>query len=126
MNGLDTSVLIRYLVADDETQAAKAKRYIEADPSYVNCIVLSEVVWVLESGYGYDKDAIIAVLERLLSTHEVEVEDADVASAALHDYRRSTAGFTDCLIGRRNAAHGCNETGSFDKRAKGAAGFKML
>jgi predicted nucleic-acid-binding protein len=28
MNGLDTNVLIRYLVADDETQAAKAKRYI--------------------------------------------------------------------------------------------------
>jgi predicted nucleic-acid-binding protein len=126
MNGLDTNVLIRYLVADDETQAAKAKRYIEAGPSYVNCIVLSEVVWVLESAYGYDKATVIAALERLLSTHELEVEDADVALAALHDYRRSTAGFTDCLIGHRNAAHGCRETGSFDKRAKGVAGFRML
>ena len=126
MNGLDTNVLIRYLVADDETQAAKAKRYIESGPSYVNCIVLSEVVWVLESAYGYDKEAVITALERLLSTHEVEVEDADVALAALHDYSRSTAGFTDCLIGHRNAVHGCAETGSFDKRAKGVMGFKML
>ena len=126
MNGLDTNVLIRYLVADDKTQAAKAKRYIESGPSYVNGIVLSEVVWVLESAYGYEKAAVVTVLERLLSTHEVEVEDADVALAALHDYHRSTAGFTDCLIGQRNAAHGCNETGAFDKRAKGVARFKML
>ncbi len=126
MNGLDTNVLVRYLVADDEAQAAKAKRYIQSGSTYVNCIVLSEVVWVLESAYGYDKEAIVAVLERLLSTHELEVEDADVAQAALHDYRRSTAGFTDCLIGHRNTAHGCNETGSFDKRAKGVRGFRML
>jgi len=126
MNGLDTNVLIRYLVADDEAQAARAKRYIESGPSYVNCIVLSEVVWVLESAYGYDKVAVVSVLEGLLSTHEVEVEDAEVALAALHDYRRTTAGFTDCLVGRRNAAHGCNETGSFDKRAKNVAGFRML
>jgi predicted nucleic acid-binding protein len=85
MNGLDTNVLIRYLVADDEAQATKAKRYIESGVSYVNCSVLSEVVWVLESAYGYDKEAIISALERLLSTHEVEVEDADVALAALHE-----------------------------------------
>jgi predicted nucleic-acid-binding protein len=128
MNGIDTSMLIRYLVVDDEAQAAKAKRYIESGSSHVSCIVLSEIVWVLESAYGYDKGAVIMVLERLLSTHEVEVgvEDADMALAALHDHRRSIAGFADCLIGRRNAAHGCSETGSFDKRAKGVAGFKML
>ncbi len=70
MNGLDTNVLIRYLVADDESQAAKAKRYIESGPSHVNGIVLSEVVWVLESAYGFDKEAVITVPERLLSTHE--------------------------------------------------------
>ncbi len=126
MNGLDTNVLIRYLVVDDKAQAVKAKRYIESGTSYVSCIVLSEVVWVLESAYGYEKGAVITMLERLLSTHEVEVEDAGVALAALRDYRRSTAGFTDCLIGHRNAAHGCSETGSFDRRAKGVAGFKIL
>lgn len=126
MNGLDTNVLIRYLVADDEAQAGKAKRYIESGPSYVNCIVLCEAVLVLESAYGYGKDAIASMLERLLSTHEVAVEDADLALGALHDYRQFNAGFTDCLIRHRNAAHGCSETGSFDKRAKSIAGFKLL
>ena len=44
MNGIDTNVLLRFLVADDAAQAVKARRYIESGPSYVNCIVLSEVV----------------------------------------------------------------------------------
>ena len=73
MNGIDTNVLLRFLVADDAAQAVKARRYIESGPSYVNCIVLSEVVWVLESAYGFDKEAIVMMLERLLSTHEIEV-----------------------------------------------------
>ncbi len=126
MKGVDTNVLIRYLVADDEAQATKAKRYIKSATIHVNCIVLCETVWVLESAYGYGKEAIIIMLERLLSTHEIEVENADIAQAALNDYRRSGAGFTDCFIGQRNVAHGCTETGSFDKRARDAAGFTLL
>lgn len=126
MTGLDTNVLIRFLVADDKAQAEKARRFIDSDTTYVNCIVLSEAIWVLESAYDYGKDAIALMIEKLLSTHEIVVEDAAVALAALRDFRGSSAGFTDCLIGRRNAAHGCRETGSFDKRAKGVHGFRIL
>ncbi|MEO8135751.1 MAG: hypothetical protein ABI831_17465 [Betaproteobacteria bacterium] len=74
----------------------------------------------------YDKKAIVSILERLLSTQKVAVEDPDLALGAQYDYQRSSAGFTDCLIGHRNAAHGCSETGSFDRRAKSIAGFKLL
>lgn len=126
MKGVDTNVLVRYLVADDPDQAAKAKRYMQAGTIHLSCVVLAETVWVLESAYGYDKEAIVAALDQLLSAHEVAAEDAELALAALRDYRDSNAGFTDCLIGRRNAANGCEETGSFDKRAKGAFGFKIL
>ncbi len=126
MKGVDTNVLVRYLVADDPAQTAKAKRYMESGVIFINCVVLVETVWVLESAYEFEKDAIAGALDRLLSTHEIEVEDADIALAALNDYRRTSAGFCDCLIGRRNSAYGCQETGSFDKRAKGAAGLKLL
>lgn len=126
MKGIDTNVLIRYLVADEANQTSKAKSYIESNIIYVNSVMLIETVWVLESAYGQDKKAIIAVLERLLSTHEIEIENAEVALAALQNYRESTAGFTDCFIGCRNAVRGCDETGSFDKRAKNVIGFRLL
>jgi predicted nucleic-acid-binding protein len=126
MNGIDTNVLVRYLVADDPLQSAKAKRHMESCTNYVNCIVLCETVWVLESAYDFDRSKIADTLERILSTHEIEVEDAEMALAALQDYRRASAGFTDCLIGRRNASHGCDQTVTFDKRAKGAWRFKIL
>lgn len=126
MNGIDTHVLVRYLVADDPVQAAKAKRSMESGMSYVNCIVLCETVWVLESAYDYGRKEIADALERILSTHEIEVEDAEMTLAALQDYRRSSAGFTDCLIGRRNANYGCEQTISFDKCAKAAWRFKII
>lgn len=126
MNGLDTNVLVRFLVADDESQSLKARRYIESAPAYINSIVLSEAIRVLEGAYGYQKDAIAGMLEKLLSTHEIQVERADVAVAALEHYRTSPACFTDCLIGLHNAAHGCAETGSFDRRARVVPGFRKL
>ena len=126
MNGVDTNVLIRYLVADDPLQAVKAKRIMESGTSYVNCIVLCETVWVLESAYDYGRKEIADTLERILSTHEIEVEDPEMTLAALQDYRQTSAGFTDCLIGRRNANHGCDHTVSFDKRAKDVWRFKII
>ncbi|MEK7816428.1 MAG: type II toxin-antitoxin system VapC family toxin [Pseudomonadota bacterium] len=126
MNGLDTNVLVRYLVQDDVEQARRAARYIESGASYVNCVVLCELVWVLESAYGYPQDTVAGVLEKILMTSDFQVEDRDLAWAALNDYRRSKADYADCLIARRNQAAGCKETASFDKRTKGVAGFRAL
>jgi predicted nucleic-acid-binding protein len=46
--------------------------------------------------------------------------------AALTDFRRSTADFSDCLIGRRNRSVGAAETATFDRSLKGLEGFRLL
>ena len=81
---------------------------------------------MLESAYDYGRKEIADTLERILSTHEIEVEDPEMTLAALQDYRQTSAGFTDCLIGRRNANHGCDHTVSFDKRANDVWRFKII
>ena len=58
MIGLDTNILVRYLVEDDAKQASKAAHLIETrctedSPGFINRVVLCELVWVLESAYGY-------------------------------------------------------------------------
>ena len=79
MIGLDTNVLVRYIVQDDPAQSAAANTLIEAKctvdaPGRVDAIVLCELAWVLESAYGYQKEVVVSVLKQLLSTAELSVE----------------------------------------------------
>lgn len=127
MIGLDTNVLVRYLLRDDPVQAARAERELERNERFlIDSIVLCELVWVLETGYGFSRTEIAAALERILATAQFEIESKDLALAALDDFRRSAADFSDCLIGRRNRAAGAPETVTFDRNLKGLEGFRLL
>ena len=127
MTGLDTNVLLRYLLRDEPAQAGRADLEIERGERFlIDGIVLCEMVWVLEVGYGFSRGDVAAALERILATAQFEIEDKDVALAALDDFRGSTADFSDCLIGRRNRAGGAQETVTFDRSLKGLPGFRLL
>ena len=127
MIGLDTDVLVRYLVRDDAAQAARADRELErGERFFIDAIVLCELVWVLEAGYGFSRAQIAGALEKILATARFEIDSRDLALAALGDFRRSAADFSDCLIGRRNQAAGAAETVTFDRSLRGLAGFRLL
>lgn len=71
MIALDTNVLVRFLVVDDEAQAAQATSLIEqaiADDAalFISDVVLCETVWVLTARYGFSRVEVAAVLRRLL------------------------------------------------------------
>ena len=55
-----------------------------------------------------------------------EVIDRDRFREALEAYRTGRADFADYLIGATNRAAGCDETVTFDRRLRGAAGFRNL
>ena len=122
MIGLDTNILVRYLVEDDAVQASKAARLIETrctedTPGVVNRVVLCELVWVLESAYDYPRATIAATLENLLRTAELKVDAADAAWPALTAYRGGGVDFSDAFVGRLNRNAGCDGTATFDKGA---------
>jgi predicted nucleic-acid-binding protein len=127
VTGLDTSVLLRYLLRDDAAQAARADRELERGERFlIDGIVLCEVVWVLEAGYGFSRGEVATALERILATAQFEIEAKDLALAALDDFKASPTDFSDCLIGRRNQAGGARETITFDRGLKGLPGFRVL
>jgi predicted nucleic-acid-binding protein len=127
VTGLDTNVLVRYLVRDDPAQAARADRELERDERFfVNAVVLCELVWVLETVYGFGRDEVGLALDRILATAQFEIEDKDLALAALQDLRRTATDFADCLIGRRNRNRGATDTATFDKTLKDVDGFRLL
>jgi predicted nucleic-acid-binding protein len=129
--GLDTNVLVRYLVQDDPGQSRKATQVItkqctSADPGFINRVVLCELVWVLESAYGYSKDTILGVLEKLLRTSQLKIEDVQTAWTAFRMYQKGRADFADCLLGVTNQNRGCEWTVTFDQSASKLQGFQPL
>jgi predicted nucleic-acid-binding protein len=131
MNGIDTNVLLRLLLRDDEDQAGRADAFVERShsvesPCLINRIVLVEAAWVLQSGYDYRRDQVAVIIENVLRTEVFTVEGAQGAWAALADYRDGAADFADCLIGKANRAHSCELTATFDKAAAALAEFQAL
>ncbi len=131
MRGLDTNVLVRYLVRDEPAQERAALAFIEAltetgEPIFVNAVVLCELVWVLRSSYDYSRQDVAAVVEKVLSAEQFEIEDVDAAWLALGDFKAGRGDYADCLIGRRNAQLGCEATATLDGRLEGSPGFELL
>lgn len=121
MRGLDTNVLLRLLLADDPRQAARAREWLRAQPHaekfLINRIVLCELVWTLRRGYRFDREQIAEVIDRLLKSDAVVIEEYDSVAFALYLYRTSSADFSDCLLGVTNGFLGCTRTATFDRRA---------
>ena len=128
MLGIDTNVLVRYLIRDDQSQYERARRLIHreverGEPVLVSLLVLLEMEWVLRSRYELTKPDIVAALSSLLQTAELAFEDEPSVEDALYSWKNSLAEFADCLIDARNRQLGCRATATFDRKALKLAGF---
>ncbi len=130
MIGLDTNVVVRYLTHDDPAQTAAAVRVMDSltpeAPGFLSTVVIAELVWVLEGYYRFSKSETIQTLETFLRSRELIVERAEIVWQALSSFKTSRSDFTDCLIERSGHAAGCQHTITFDRRAAGATGMKLL
>ncbi len=121
MIGLDTNVLVRYIVQDDPKQEAQAADVIESAVKdgtalYVDDIVFCELVWVLESAYHFKRPEIGSVLHRLSQSEGIVVEDSELIHSAISLYTQGTADFSDYLILVRCLSRGCDTLVTFDKK----------
>lgn len=131
MIGLDTNILVRYIVRDDQQQADDAQKLIETQctldtPGYICLIVLCELVWVLSRGYGYERSVISSVLRRILSVQELHVQNAELAWRALKRFEKGKADFADYLIGVNNRANKTSVTYTFDQKAAESTLFQLV
>ena len=128
MLGIDTNVLVRFLVRDDEAQFEKARKLIKREVAagrgvLVNQLVLLETEWVLRSRYSLAKNLIIQAISGLLDASDVRFEDEPAVEEALFIWKDSAADFADCLIGAKNRRLGCRATATFDMKASKLPGF---
>ena len=130
MIGLDTNVLVRYVMQDDPSQSPRATRLIEAlqpdAPGFVPVVALLELVWVLSGSYGLNRAQVATVLDTLLRSKELVLDRAELVTQALHRYSANGADFADALIERIATAAGCTATMSFDVGAVKAAAMTAV
>ncbi len=131
MTGLDTNVLVRYIVQDDAEQSLAATALIEGgekvgETFFINQIVLCEVVWVVTRCYSAGRDEIGRLIEQILRTASFRVQRSEEAWSALNIYRKTPADFADCLIACGNRAADCRETATLDRQAAQTAGFRLV
>lgn len=131
MIGIDTNVIVRYIVQDNPKQAKAATKLIERscskdNPGYINHLVLCELVWVLRRNYKLDKRSICQVIEQLIRTDRIFIEEIQLVWKALETFKATKADFADCLIGQRNLQAGCQFTATLDDAASVTKGYKHL
>ncbi|MXW05918.1 MAG: type II toxin-antitoxin system VapC family toxin [Gemmatimonadetes bacterium] len=100
MIAIDTNVLLRYLLRDEEGQAARARRVIEGgERVLITDVVLAETVWTLaDRRYRATRADLIDLVNNLLQDANLCFEDDEVVWSALQAYRRTEADFADSLI----------------------------
>ena len=127
---LDTNIVVRYIAQDDVVQSAKATQLIESlsaeTPGFITLVSIVELVWVMQGCYKATKEECAAVLQTLLHTREILLENAEIVVMATHKYLASNADFVDCLIERSANYAKCTCTMTFDSNAAKTAGMLLV
>ena len=126
MLAVDTNVLVRLAVLDNQKQVATAKQFIETG-AWVSHLVLAESVWVLESYYSFSREQVFRFVETAALHPNLRVQDPDVVEAALANFAgHKKLSFTDCLVLEIARKAGHTPLGTFDKALGKLPGAKAL
>ena len=130
MIGLDTNVVLRYLLQDDPAQSRKANRLIDGlspeNRGFISVATTLEIVWVLRSLFKFTPKQIAAQVEQVLASDALALQNEQQVFEAAFALKRGLGEFEDALIGSINAWAGCSETVTFDRRTSRLSSFRAL
>lgn len=97
MIAVDTNLIVRLVVMDDDHQLQMARKVFEAEPILVPSIALLETVWVLTRKYLYPRDAVLQSLDAVFALGSVTLENEPLTRWALDRFARG-ADLGDMLL----------------------------
>ncbi len=118
---IDTSVILRLLVKDDEAKIRACEKLLrEAKHQgvllYLLPVAVLEIVWVLEKVYRYEKKRIREVVEAIINTPELKVEMEEVFQKALGAYESKNIKFADAVMGCWALERGYSVVYTYDEK----------
>jgi predicted nucleic-acid-binding protein len=122
MIGIDTNVLVRYFVDDDENQHKIARQLINQNRIYLTNIVLVESYWVMKRLYKLNQEQLISLFSYLLAMSNTEFENEAAFANTVIKFKAQNCDFADAFIGILHQYRGI-QTASFDRKASSKLGF---
>ncbi|CAD7041400.1 PIN domain-containing protein [Pseudorhizobium endolithicum] len=131
MIGIDTNVLLRFLMKDDPKQHASAAEFFRArsseSPAYISLFVFAEACWVMSRSYGFKNQQIATVFLGLLDSREVVFEDPALMREVFSAAGLTSFDVADYLVAEYAKRAGCLATVTFDiKAARTVPGMELL
>ncbi len=131
MKALDTNVLVRFLVKDDEKQARIAYQVFtqaeyKQDILFVPLLVVLETIWVLQSVYEISDQDIISAFSELMQMPVLKFESHQVMQDFVSTARVDGFDLSDLLIAYSAKISGCQNALTFDKKASKFKLFQLL
>ena len=126
MRAVDSNVLVRLLMRDDERQVRAAAASIESG-AWASHLALAETAWVLQSVYDIPAHEVATAIEMLLNHRTLVIEDAPVVAAALEHFKgKPSLGFADCLMLELARRAGHLPLATFDKALAKLPGAELI
>lgn len=131
MKAVDTNILTRFLVGDDELQAKKAysifkKAESEKTELFVPILVVLEMIWVLESVYDIARTEILDSISDLLLMPILKFDQQSALQQLVHSAQGNKYDLSDLLIAHSAKANGCEAVITFDKKASKFELFEVV
>ena len=110
---LDTNMILRYLLNDNQEMADRAEQYLNSGEASVTIEVIAEVVYVLRGVYSMERDVIADTVKGFLEL--VDCRELDVLNLGLDTYGERNLDFVDCILYGYHCVKGA-EIATFDKK----------
>lgn len=115
MIAIDTNILLRYLLKDDEVQWQQAHAIINGTETIlITDIVLAETIWTLTGKrFNLNRQAVIDTVHKLFNEPQLVFEDGQAVWSALKDFanakpigKKKHADLQDALIVNKAKRYG--------------------
>jgi len=119
----DTNLFIRFFTGEPESQARESKKFLAQVSKgkyelFVCDLIVTEIIYVLESVYHLGRNAIVEKILAIVETGNTVMENRQIILRALDLYEEKNIDFIDAYLASHLAKNNCSTVFTFDSDYK--------
>ena len=119
----DTNLFIRFFTGEPVSQARESKKFLDQVSKgkyelFVCDLIVAEIIYVLESVYHLDRNAVVEKMLAIIETSNTIIENRHIILRALDLYEEKNIDFIDAYLISHSVKNNCTIIFTFDKDFK--------